>query len=251
MADAALRDPERRSHLIFVSLAGACATSAGDWPAAREALTTLERTPNPPLEWPAYTLGTTALRAELALHDHADELALSLLRPVIAHAADVDSWGIHFRLRVALARAEARAGSAPAAWEVLAPVLERAHASGEILGLLMCGAQALEELLRVRWPGQVGESLGVLRACAAQAPQPDAGTPKEAPTAGTDELLSDRELEVLKLVAEGRSNKQIARDLGLSPHTVKRHVARILDKTGESSRGRAVAWYVRRSDALY
>jgi LuxR family maltose regulon positive regulatory protein len=48
---------------------------------------------------------------------------------------------------------------------------------------------------------------------------------------------------VLKLVAEGRSNKLIARDLDLSPHTVKRHVARILERTGQSSRGQAAAWY--------
>jgi DNA-binding CsgD family transcriptional regulator len=33
--------------------------------------------------------------------------------------------------------------------------------------------------------------------------------------------------------------------LGLSPHTVKRHMARIFDKTGQSSRGRAGAWLLR------
>jgi len=48
-------------------------------------------------------------------------------------------------------------------------------------------------------------------------------------------------------VAQGQSNKIIARTLGLSPHTVKRHMARIFDKTGQSSRGQLVAWCSGRS----
>lgn len=55
--------------------------------------------------------------------------------------------------------------------------------------------------------------------------------------------LSARELEVLQLIAQGRSNKQVAHALGLSPHTVKRHVANVLTKLGLESRGRAAAWY--------
>ncbi|WP_298830262.1 LuxR C-terminal-related transcriptional regulator [uncultured Piscinibacter sp.] len=55
--------------------------------------------------------------------------------------------------------------------------------------------------------------------------------------------LSDRELEVLARIAAGDSNKLIARALDLSPHTVKRHVANILDKLGCSSRGQAAAWH--------
>lgn len=55
--------------------------------------------------------------------------------------------------------------------------------------------------------------------------------------------LSARERQVLALVAEGQGNKDIARQLGLSPHTVKRHVTHILDKLDLSSRGRAAALY--------
>ena len=54
--------------------------------------------------------------------------------------------------------------------------------------------------------------------------------------------LSEREHEVLRHIAEGDSNKMIARALGLSPHTVKRHVANILDKLDARSRGQAAAW---------
>ena len=56
-------------------------------------------------------------------------------------------------------------------------------------------------------------------------------------------MLSARELEVLACIARGDSNKLIARAFDLSPHTVKRHVANILDKLGMQSRGQAAAWY--------
>jgi LuxR family maltose regulon positive regulatory protein len=59
--------------------------------------------------------------------------------------------------------------------------------------------------------------------------------------------LSEREREVLGLVAKGQSNKLIARELGLSPHTVKRHVARILERSGTASRHAAAAWYLQQA----
>ena len=55
--------------------------------------------------------------------------------------------------------------------------------------------------------------------------------------------LSEREREVLAQVAAGAGNKHIARALDLSLHTVKRHVAHILDKLDLESRGQAAAWY--------
>ena len=57
------------------------------------------------------------------------------------------------------------------------------------------------------------------------------------------DLLSAREIEVLALIARGLSNKHIARELALSPHTVKRHVAHILEKLDLASRSQAAAWY--------
>jgi DNA-binding NarL/FixJ family response regulator len=52
--------------------------------------------------------------------------------------------------------------------------------------------------------------------------------------------LSGREQEVLRLLAQGRSNRAIARQLGLSEATVKGHVSRLLDKLNASSRLEAV-----------
>ena len=47
---------------------------------------------------------------------------------------------------------------------------------------------------------------------------------------GAREALSDRELDVAALIAEGRSNKEISTDLGISEPTVKKHVGHILEK---------------------
>ena len=51
--------------------------------------------------------------------------------------------------------------------------------------------------------------------------------------------LSEREKEILRLVAQGRDNTEIAQELYLSPSTVKNHVSSILDKLGVDSRVQA------------
>lgn len=57
--------------------------------------------------------------------------------------------------------------------------------------------------------------------------------------------LTERECEVLKLVAQGLDNSEIARKLYLSPTTVKRHVSAILSKVGVANRVQAAIWAVR------
>jgi DNA-binding CsgD family transcriptional regulator len=61
-----------------------------------------------------------------------------------------------------------------------------------------------------------------------------------------DIALTQRELDVLALMAEGASNKMIARQLGISVHTVKFHVASLLDKLDATGRTDAVAHAARR-----
>lgn len=62
--------------------------------------------------------------------------------------------------------------------------------------------------------------------------------------------LTDRELEVLQLLAQGKANKQIALDLAISEHTVKFHVSSIYTKLGAANRTEAVRLGVRRGLVL-
>ncbi|MFZ0152029.1 MAG: helix-turn-helix transcriptional regulator [Xanthobacteraceae bacterium] len=64
--------------------------------------------------------------------------------------------------------------------------------------------------------------------------------------ADDDILLTPRELEVLTLLAEGMSNKAIARRLGISVHTAKFHVGALIDKLDAVGRTDAVAHAARR-----
>jgi DNA-binding CsgD family transcriptional regulator len=119
------------------------------------------------------------------------------------------------------------------------------------------GAQARLELAHVLVE-LAREDLALREARSAQAALDEVGAGLEARRAGillrrlgaqptrrgSGELtfgLSARELEVLRLVAEGLSNQRIAEALVLSEHTVRRHVANILKKMGASSRTAAAA----------
>jgi DNA-binding NarL/FixJ family response regulator len=58
------------------------------------------------------------------------------------------------------------------------------------------------------------------------------------------EALTDRELEVLRLVARGRTNPGIAHELGITEHTAKEHLANILDKLGLENRVQVATYAV-------
>jgi two-component system, NarL family, response regulator LiaR len=58
-------------------------------------------------------------------------------------------------------------------------------------------------------------------------------------------VLSERELEVLKLLARGKPNAEIARELFLSPHTVRNHISNILAKLQIANRTEATAYAIR------
>lgn len=59
------------------------------------------------------------------------------------------------------------------------------------------------------------------------------------------EDLTERERQVLRLIAHGLSNKEIGAQLALSPHTIKAHLGNILDKLHLRSRAEAAAWAAR------
>lgn len=61
-----------------------------------------------------------------------------------------------------------------------------------------------------------------------------------------DDVITDRELEVLRMVAQGKANKIIASDLNIAEHTVKNHMKSILAKLGADDRTGAVTIAIRR-----
>jgi pimeloyl-ACP methyl ester carboxylesterase len=94
----------------------------------------------------------------------------------------------------------------------------------------------LEGSVHFPWVGDADSVIRAVRAVLAVDSQPkrSAGEPAAV-------LLSLREREVLKLVANGLSDREIAEQLIVSPHTVHRHVANIRYKLGRGSRTAAVA----------
>ncbi|MBI5948833.1 MAG: response regulator transcription factor [Chloroflexi bacterium] len=116
-----------------------------------------------------------------------------------------------------------------------------ASLSGATAGVLLRDVTAGELAAAVR---AVAEGLVVLHpaVAAALAREPREGRPLDEAA----ESLTVRELEVLRLVADGLPNKAIALALGISEHTVKFHVGSILGKLGAGGRTEAVTAAIRR-----
>ena len=76
---------------------------------------------------------------------------------------------------------------------------------------------------------------------------PPVSSPGHPDDAADDSGLTDRERDVLALIAEGSSNAQIARALGLSVKTVQNYVSRILDKLQLADRTQAALYASRRT----
>jgi DNA-binding NarL/FixJ family response regulator len=188
----------------------------GDWPAAERSRDELRRI--------ATALGTTPLEASLA----AVEGILRARRGDAAgaaryseRAADLyERSGAPFeagRARLDLAHALAAAGQGAAAERAARQALETLQALG-----------AERDAARARhWLGQFSGR----------------------PGRGAKSQLTKRQIEILRLVAQGLSNPEIAARLRLSEHTVKRHVANLLARLRLSSRAAAAA-YAAQQDLL-
>jgi ATP/maltotriose-dependent transcriptional regulator MalT len=141
--------------------------------------------------------------------------------------------------RVLLAAALLRAGHADQAIAVFVPILDRC-ASERVLGRLRWeGAPLITPLLRLaierdRHAAVAAEVLASLGVAV-----PSATTAGGIWIPETGETLSAREVEVLRLLARGASNPQIAAQLVISPHTAKHHVSSVLGKLGAASRTEA------------
>jgi LuxR family maltose regulon positive regulatory protein len=105
----------------------------------------------------------------------------------------------------------------------------------ELLGRLIAAQRADQTAARV----PLASLARLQRAFGSACPVP--GTrPARAAVPGLIDPLTGRELEVLRLVAAGRSNQDIAQELVVTLDTVKKHVSHILSKLGGSNRTEAV-----------
>jgi two-component system, NarL family, response regulator YdfI len=74
---------------------------------------------------------------------------------------------------------------------------------------------------------------------------PPTGGRRQPVLDASDQILTSREIEVLRMIAQGLGNKEIASKLGISDHTVKFHTSSIFTKLGASNRAEAVSLGIR------
>jgi DNA-binding NarL/FixJ family response regulator len=131
-------------------------------------------------------------------------------------------------------------------------VLTISDQDGDVMDAILAGAcgyllkdSSIQDLMRGIQSAAVGESLisphiaaKVLQRVRATTSQPDVA-------AAIRTELSDREIEVLKLIANGKDNAQIAGELHISPKTVKNHISNILMKLQIQNRIQAAVYAVR------
>ena len=122
----------------------------------------------------------------------------------------------------------------------------------DVMNAVMAGAcgyllkdSSIQDLIAGIRAAGAGESLispqiaaKVLQRLRAHSPQPEAAKTIRAE-------LSSREIEVLKLIASGKDNAEIARELFISPKTVKNHISNILMKLQIENRIQAAVYAVR------
>jgi len=221
-----------------------------------------------PRERPIFAQQRRALGGYLAWIDGDAEAALAAFEPLLAEPA-VGLFGLasELRLRVAHLRM-ARGDALQDVALVLQPLFRRHAGDADLAAVWTAGPVLLEGLAATDWGtameagpqrqladwAQRARALRIDAAPAVAAAAPAEPTPSgrmplaaALPASGRGDpalaQLSAREREVLERLAAGDSNKLIARAFDLSPHTVKRHVANILDKLGVASRGQAAAWF--------
>ncbi|MCA0243493.1 MAG: LuxR C-terminal-related transcriptional regulator [Proteobacteria bacterium] len=183
-------------------------------------------------------------RADAALHWGDFNAAAARLEAVLEQAIRMHRWRLVANARLMLAVAEQGRGNAQAAQQHTLEALRTGHRLGLVRSLLDASPRvpALIEALLQRgdlepvlafYAQRLIDAASANRARAAGTAPPAASAPLEA--------FSEREREVLKLVAQALPNKKIARVLGVTPHTVKWHLRKIYAKLGVAERDEAVA----------
>lgn len=157
--------------------------------------------------------------------------ALELLEATAAAAADTapmlaSLWlarGIYLQASGSLAAAAAALSRSSASFQASGAVFDAAQAQLRLGGCLRLCGQTRESELAFQEARRIFDQLG------------------RGSAATSSIALSRREVDVLRLLAAGLSNQAIASRLGLSPHTVHRHVAGVLRKLNVATRAAAAA----------
>jgi LuxR family maltose regulon positive regulatory protein len=204
-----------------------------------------------PDDEPVYPQETAYLVLARVLLAQADpDRALTLLQRLLDAATSQGRTGSIIEIQALRALALAAQGDHANALGALTEALTLAGRHGYVRVLADEGApmHALLTQLSAARPARQhaarridpGYLAALLRTCG----QADAVTPRrraaDAPP-GLAEPLTDRELEVLRLLAAGKSNQRIAHDLVVALDTVKKHVTHVLGKLGAANRTEAVA----------
>jgi LuxR family maltose regulon positive regulatory protein len=188
--------------------------------------------------------------ARLLLARRRPEEAVAMLERWHAAAVAAGRVGSIVRFRALLALAHAATGNQDRALRSLAAALRLACPRGYIRVFADEGAPMAALATRLAADQQAGLGNadgippdGLARILAAfehnpAAPPGGAGTPAGGP--GLIEPLTARELDVLRLLAAGKSNKRIAGELVVTLDTVKKHVSHVLAKLGAANRAEAV-----------
>lgn len=174
--------------------------------------------------------------------EHADSLlhdALGLLGRLLVAAEAGGRLGSVLDILLLQALAHEAGGDLQQALVPLARALALAEPEGYVRVFVDEGPP-LARLVR-RMQQDKGKSSGYLNTLlAAFGTQPDP-LPASSSSSPSEEPLSEREREVLRLIAEGLSNQELAARLYLSPHTIKVHTRNIYGKLGVTSRTQALA----------
>lgn len=202
--------------------------------------------PNSTGEWPFLNTARAHLRGQIALLE--GDLATAENALLEAEVLQ-QSWPMPTFIgdvRVTLAWLRTQQGRPDQAWQVFEPVLQRCLDEDSLGLLLTAPTFAVDPLLALIPASMRSNAQPLLDRLSGWRSAPFALSQQiAAPLPAVLQELSEREREVLAMLAAGDSNKLIARALDLSPHTVKRHVANILAKLDCASRGQAAALWLR------
>jgi LuxR family maltose regulon positive regulatory protein len=159
------------------------------------------------------------------------EQALALLREVRERARDEGRGGLEVEALALRSLAEWGIGDRPGAMVSLEEALRLAEPEGYVRLFIDLGLPMLRILQEARARGVMADYVTALL----QAAGDHGGTGRDGERA-LPEPLSDRELDVLKLLAAGLTNREIADALTISPQTVKTHAENIYGKLGVRGR---------------